>query len=109
LAEQELQPQSIIRLTHKVNWYSPDEFPGVGVKLEIFWIAGKPPAAASAGFLQLVASKLAAARGARARLVASARGRKRSEISLAEILQMNPKPASIFAFSRPSCKTDARC
>src|SRR5262245_43815018 len=28
---------------------------------------------------------------------------------LAEILQMNPKPASMFAFSRPSCKTDARC
>jgi len=26
-----------------------------------------------------------------------------------EILQMNPKPASMFAFSRPSCKTDARC
>jgi hypothetical protein len=29
--------------------------------------------------------------------------------SLTEILQMNPKPASMFAFSRPSCKTDARC
>ena len=28
---------------------------------------------------------------------------------LAEILQMNPKPASMFAASRPSCKTDARC
>jgi hypothetical protein len=28
---------------------------------------------------------------------------------LSEILQMNPKPASMFAFSRPSCKTDARC
>jgi len=28
---------------------------------------------------------------------------------LPEILQMNPKPASMFAFSRPSCKTDARC
>jgi len=26
-----------------------------------------------------------------------------------EILQINPKPASMFAFSRPSCKTDARC
>src|SRR6516162_2060964 len=26
-----------------------------------------------------------------------------------EILQMNPKPASMFASSRPSCKTDARC
>jgi translation initiation factor 2B subunit (eIF-2B alpha/beta/delta family) len=26
-----------------------------------------------------------------------------------EILQMNPKPASMFAFSRPSCKTDAMC
>src|SRR5262249_4660563 len=26
-----------------------------------------------------------------------------------EILQMNPKPASMFAFSRPSCKPDARC
>jgi hypothetical protein len=25
-----------------------------------------------------------------------------------EILQMNPKPASMFVFSRPSCKTDAR-
>src|SRR5262249_40551962 len=22
---------------------------------------------------------------------------------------MNPKPASMFAFSRPSCKTDTRC
>jgi len=22
---------------------------------------------------------------------------------------MNPKPASMFAFPRPSCKTDARC
>ena len=22
---------------------------------------------------------------------------------------MGPKPASMFAFSRPSCKTDARC
>ena len=30
-------------------------------------------------------------------------------VHLAEILQMNPKPASMFAFSRPSCKTDARC
>ena len=28
---------------------------------------------------------------------------------LAEILQMNPKPSSMFAFSRPSFKTDARC
>jgi hypothetical protein len=28
---------------------------------------------------------------------------------LAEILPMNPKPASMFAFSRPSCKTEARC
>jgi hypothetical protein len=28
---------------------------------------------------------------------------------LTEILQMNPKPASMFAFPRPSCKTDARC
>ena len=28
---------------------------------------------------------------------------------LSEILQMNPKPASMFAVSRPSCKTDARC
>src|SRR5215813_2915701 len=28
---------------------------------------------------------------------------------LSEILQMNPKPASMFAFSRPTCKTDARC
>jgi hypothetical protein len=27
----------------------------------------------------------------------------------AEILQINPKPTSMFAFSRPSCKTDARC
>src|SRR5215831_16881158 len=27
----------------------------------------------------------------------------------AEILQMNPKPASMFAVSRPSCKTDTRC
>jgi hypothetical protein len=26
-----------------------------------------------------------------------------------EILQMDPKAASMFAFSRPSCKTDARC
>src|SRR5262249_14442471 len=24
-------------------------------------------------------------------------------------LQMNPQPASMFAFPRPSCKTDARC
>jgi hypothetical protein len=29
--------------------------------------------------------------------------------TLPEILQMNPKPASMFAFPRPSCKTDARC
>src|SRR5262249_57425871 len=29
--------------------------------------------------------------------------------TLSEILQMNAKPASMFAFSRPSCKTDARC
>ena len=29
--------------------------------------------------------------------------------SLSEILQMNLQPASMFAFSRPSCKTDARC
>ena len=28
--------------------------------------------------------------------------------SITEILQMNLQPASIFAFSRPSCKTDAR-
>jgi|SRR5215472_2670080 len=28
---------------------------------------------------------------------------------LAEILQMNPKPTSMYAFSRPCCKTDARC
>jgi len=32
-----------------------------------------------------------------------------SRIDSTEILQMNPKPASMFAFSRPSCKTDARC
>jgi hypothetical protein len=31
------------------------------------------------------------------------------ELLWTEILQMNPKPASMFAFSRPSCKTDARC
>jgi hypothetical protein len=30
-------------------------------------------------------------------------------LALTEILQMNPKPASMFAFSWPSCKTDARC
>src|SRR5262245_41023399 len=28
---------------------------------------------------------------------------------LSEILQMIPKPASLFAFARPACKTDARC
>src|SRR5262249_27429711 len=33
----------------------------------------------------------------------------RSVWHLTEILQMNPKLASMFAFSRPSCKTDARC
>jgi len=32
-----------------------------------------------------------------------------SNVTLTEILQMNPKPASMFAFSRRSCKTDARC
>ena len=28
---------------------------------------------------------------------------------LSEVLQMIAKPASMFAFPRPSCKTDARC
>src|SRR5215471_3887346 len=35
-------------------------------------------------------------------------GQLRDDLS-SEILQMNPKPASMFAFPRPSCKTDARC
>jgi len=35
------------------------------------------------------------------RLIAPLRG---YTLILTEILQMNPKPASMFAFSRPSCK-----
>src|SRR5215813_10883345 len=33
----------------------------------------------------------------------------RSKCNETEIPQMNPKPASMFAFSRPSCKRDAGC
>src|SRR5262249_16923596 len=40
------------------------------------------------------------------RFAHDARRRRRSN---PRFLQMNPKPASIFAFCRPSCKPDARC
>ena len=33
---------------------------------------------------------------------------RRGGSHIAEILRMNPKLAPLFAFSRPSCKTDAR-